>query len=67
MKDYRQYKPLIPSFGAKTDSDIQKYLQSLDDWLRGTLEWCFQCRRYCGDDNVKVRESQIVRITPRAP
>ena len=59
---YNKNKRLIPSFGEKSDRDVEAYLRAMDYWIIGLLEWDFRSKRYLGDKGEEVKLSHVVPI-----
>ena len=45
VADYTYLKTQVPSFGPEVDSELQRYFQALEHYLRGNVEWCYLSRR----------------------
>ena len=59
---YNKNKRLIPSFGEKSDRNVEAYLRAMDYWIIGLLEWDFRSKRYLGDKGEEVKLSHVVPI-----
>jgi 5-epi-alpha-selinene synthase len=36
----------LPSFGGEIDGNLERYISSLQSWLRGNIDWCVKAERY---------------------
>ena len=52
----------IRSYGPKADKDIQRFIDGLQQWVIGNLEWSFQNGRYFGKYSEEVRRTRVVNL-----
>jgi len=58
----------VPSFGSEEiDSEVQKYIRGLQDWIVGSLHWSFITERYFGKDGELVKKTRIIKIMDKQP
>ncbi|KAF9002156.1 isoprenoid synthase domain-containing protein [Cyathus striatus] len=55
----------LPSWGKDVDERLKVYVDGLGYWVRGNDCWCYETKRYYGDDGDDVRKTRY--ITLRAP
>ena len=56
------YRKRIESYGPKEDENIQRYIDGLQQWVIGNLEWSFQNGRYFGKYSEEVRRTRVVNL-----
>ncbi|KAG8873853.1 hypothetical protein FRB97_006409 [Tulasnella sp. 331] len=62
---YTATKSKLPSWGAKVDADVQKYLSVLEDWMTAGFNWSLESQRYFGKDVQEVKRTLRVKVLPR--
>lgn len=60
-----EYRKRIRSYGPKADKDIQRFIDGLQQWVIGNLEWSFQSGRYFGKYSEEVRRTGVVKLETR--
>lgn len=65
MKDLNEAKKRLPSWGARVDSDVARYICALEDWVIGNLEWSFKTVRYFGPTHDEVKKTRTVALRSR--
>lgn len=65
MKDLNDAKKRLPSWGARVDVDVARYVRALEDWVIGNLEWSFQTIRYFGPTHDEVKKTRTVALRSR--
>ena len=65
MKDLNDAKERLPSWGARVDADVARYIRALEDWVIGNLEWSFKTVRYFGPTHDEVKKTRIVILRSR--
>ncbi|TBU50447.1 terpenoid synthase [Dichomitus squalens] len=55
----------LPCWGEKIDKDVTLYVQGLQDWMVGALQWSFDSARYFGNDGAAVKQHRVVILRPR--
>ena len=58
-------KEQLPSWGPDINSQVQTYIEGLQDWIIGTLTWSFETERYFGKVGGEVRKTRVVELQPR--
>jgi hypothetical protein len=64
MKDLEDAKKRLPSWGARVDTDVARYIRALEDWVIGNLEWSFETARYFGPTHDEVKKTRVVLLRP---
>ena len=54
----------LPSWGETIDRNVALYVQGLQDWMVGALEWSFDSARYFGNDGAAVKQHRVVILRP---
>ncbi|CAE6450414.1 unnamed protein product [Rhizoctonia solani] len=68
VQEYLEAKAKLRSFGPELDDNVAIYIQGIEYWIQGAIDWVFMTPRYFGEDAQKVRETGIVDImAPIAP
>lgn len=62
VKEYVAAKNKLPSFGPSIDEQAAKYIQGIEYFVEGFIEWSFITPRYFGDEAKKVKETGIVKL-----
>ncbi|KAK7690888.1 hypothetical protein QCA50_005990 [Cerrena zonata] len=64
---FEQCRQALPSWGADVDREVQLYVQGLQDWVAGSLNWSFDVAsmRYFGRNGEEMKKSRVVRLLPR--
>ena len=57
-----EYRKRIKSHGPKEDENIQRYIDGLQQWVIGNLEWSFRIVRYFGKYSEEVRRTRVVNL-----
>jgi hypothetical protein len=52
IKSFIELEQRLPSFGAKIDEDLQRYVGVLRSWMQGNLDWAYESGRYVVVENV---------------
>lgn len=65
MKEFMSARDNLPSFGAFIDSQIKRYIQGLECWIVGNLNWSFESQRYFGVKHLEVKETLVVNLRPK--
>ncbi|KAI0649319.1 terpenoid synthase [Trametes meyenii] len=64
MSRFVEVKKQLPSFGAGLDDAVAKYVEAMQHWVIGNLEWSFESQRYFGAENERVKETLVVTLNP---
>lgn len=51
IQSFIQLEKRLPSFGAKIDEDLRRYVGVLRSWMRGNLDWAYDSGRYVVAEN----------------
>ena len=66
VKRFEVNRKLVPSFGEDLDPLVTVYIEGLQHWIAGFLNWCFETERYFGKEAPDVQIHRIVRLTRRS-
>jgi len=55
----------FPSFGSEVDRAIGRYIDAIEIWVVGNLDWSFASKRYFGEASEDVMKLRIVKLYPR--
>ena len=66
IKRFRENKELLPSFGEDLDPLVAIYVEGLQHWIAGFLNWCFETERYFGKEAPDVQIHRVVRLSRRS-
>ncbi|KAF5369039.1 hypothetical protein D9758_003091 [Tetrapyrgos nigripes] len=64
MNQFNSAKSRLPSFGPKVDAQVAQYVLSMENWIRGNLDWSFETKRYFGTHHEKVKRTRVVFLRP---
>jgi alpha-muurolene/germacrene-A/gamma-muurolene synthase len=64
MNQFVETREKVPSWGEEIDKEMSIYLDGLQHWMIGILNWSFLTERYFGKAVADVKESRIVRLAP---
>lgn len=68
VQEYVDAKAQLRSFGPELDPQVALYVQGIEYWVQGAIDWTFMTPRYFGADAEKVRDTGMVDImAPIAP
>lgn len=65
VKRFEETKGLLPSFGKDLDPLVTIYIEGLQHWIAGFLNWCFETERYFGKEAPDVQIHRVVRLSRR--
>lgn len=63
VKRFEATRKLVPSFGEDLDPLVTIYIEGLQHWIAGFLNWCFETERYFGKEAPDVQIHRIVKLT----
>lgn len=63
VKRFEAKKELVPSFGEDLDPLVAIYIEGLQHWIAGFLNWCFETERYFGKEAPDVQIHRVVRLS----
>ena len=58
-------KKRIPSWGDSIDRDVKLYVEGMQEWIPGSLNWSFATTRYFGNNGATVKKTRVVDLLPR--
>ncbi|KAG8727175.1 hypothetical protein FRC11_013765 [Ceratobasidium sp. 423] len=62
VDEYVAAKDKLPSFGPGLDEQVAKYIQGIEYFVQGFIDWSFITPRYFGDEAKEVKETGIVKL-----
>ena len=60
-----QARQNFPTFGQEVDRAVSKYIDAMEIWVIGYLDWSFASQRYFGQMSEEVKKTRIVKLFPR--
>lgn len=66
VKRFEANKGLVPSFGKDVDPLVTIYIEGLQHWVAGFLNWCFETERYFGKEAPDVQIHRVVRLSQQS-
>lgn len=67
VQRFEKTRAILPSWGEEVDKDVVIYVQGLQDWIAGSVQWSFESARYFGKDGHIVKRNRIVKLSPKRP
>ncbi|KAG2046914.1 terpenoid synthase [Suillus hirtellus] len=67
LQRFEENRANLPSWGEEVDKDVAKYVEGLQNWITGTLQWSFECARYFGKNAHIIKQNRIVKLLPKRP
>ncbi|KZT73096.1 terpenoid synthase [Daedalea quercina L-15889] len=64
MDRFMEVKSRLPSWGSAVDQTVQMYVEAMEHWVSGNLEWSFETQRYFGPLHGEIKRTRIVPIRP---
>ncbi|KAJ8474148.1 hypothetical protein ONZ51_g7404 [Trametes cubensis] len=55
----------MPSWGARVDSGLKRYVEGLGNWVRANDSWSFESERYFGRDGSEVMKTRWLALLPK--
>ena len=55
----------FPCFGPEIDLAVNKYIDGIEIWVVGHLDFSFVSERYFGKEGGKVKKTRVVKLHPR--
>ena len=55
----------LPRFGQEIDSAVGQYIDTMEMWVVGYLDWSLARKRYFGQTNEEIKRTRIVKLYPR--
>ena len=65
VERFQENKGLLPSFGEDLDPLVTTYIEGLQHWIAGFLNWCFETERYFGKEAPDVQIHRVVKLSRR--
>jgi alpha-muurolene/germacrene-A/gamma-muurolene synthase len=65
MSQFVETRSKVPSWGEEIDKEVSIYLDGLQYWMIGLLNWSFLTERYFGKAVADVKANRIVKLAPR--
>ncbi|CEL56413.1 Alpha-muurolene synthase OS=Coprinopsis cinerea (strain Okayama-7 / 130 / ATCC MYA-4618 / FGSC 9003) GN=COP3 PE=1 SV=1 [Rhizoctonia solani AG-1 IB] len=62
VDEYVVTKNKLPKFGPGMDEQAARYIQGIEYFVQGFIDWSFITPRYFGDEAKKVKETGIVKL-----
>jgi len=63
VRRFEADKELVPSFGEELDPLVTIYIEGLQHWIAGFLNWCFETERYFGKEAPDVQIHRVVKLS----
>jgi len=63
VKRFETNRKLVPAFGEDLDPLVTIYIEGLQYWVAGFLNWCFETERYFGKEAPDVQIHRVVRLS----
>ena len=60
-----QARQNFPRFGQEIDSAVSKYIDAVEVWVVGFIDWSFVTDRYFGQMGEEVKKTRIVKLFSR--
>jgi hypothetical protein len=67
LQRFEENRAILPSWGEEVDKDVATYVEGLQNWITGPLQWSFVTARYFGKDAHTVKRDRIVKLYPKRP
>ncbi|KAG2143756.1 isoprenoid synthase domain-containing protein [Suillus bovinus] len=67
LQRFEENRAILPSWGEEIDKDVAIYVEGLQNWITGPLQWSFEGARYFGKDAHIVKRDRIVKLIPKQP
>ncbi|KAF9237784.1 isoprenoid synthase domain-containing protein [Melanogaster broomeanus] len=65
IQRFEENRAVLPSWGEEIDRQVASYVESLQDWMVGSLHWSFESERYFGKEGPQVKQTRIVKLLPK--
>ncbi|EIN07850.1 terpenoid synthase [Punctularia strigosozonata HHB-11173 SS5] len=63
LQRFHTIKSTLPSWGGGTDAAVAHYVQGLERWVAGNVQWSFETERYFGREREQVKRTRIVTLS----
>lgn len=64
LNKFLKYKAMLPSWDARIDEDVSRFIRGLENWLIACLHWSFLSGRYFGEKGQEIKTSLTVGLLP---
>lgn len=65
LDNFETYKRRLPSWGSQVDKDLGRYIEGLENFMIGCLQWGYMSGRYFGTEGPNIKETRVVKLLPR--
>ena len=65
MERFTEGKKLLPSWGLQVDATVASYVNAMEHWIIGNLDWSLKTQRYFGPQHAEVQRTLMVMLRPR--
>ena len=62
LHTFIENKRKIPSWGDGIDRDVKLYINGMQEWIVGSINWSFMTKRYFDDNEGSVKATRIVDL-----
>lgn len=52
----------IPSWGDSIDKDVKLYVNGMQEWIVGSINWSYVTKRYFGDNGESVKATRVIDL-----
>ncbi|KAF9256197.1 terpenoid synthase [Marasmius fiardii PR-910] len=59
VQEYMDMKAKIPSFDEGVDREVARYLRAYEDYVQGSIGWCYLCPRYFGGFEAPIEKDSL--------
>ncbi|KAG2337543.1 terpenoid synthase [Suillus weaverae] len=67
LRRFEETRAILPSWGEEVDKEVAIYVEGLQNWITGSLQWTFETTRYFGKDAHIVKRDRTVKLLPKQP
>ncbi|KAG2341925.1 terpenoid synthase [Suillus weaverae] len=67
LQRFEENRAILPSWGEEVDKEVAIYVEGLQNWITGPLQWTFETTRYFGKDAHIVKRDRTVKLLPKRP
>ncbi|KAG1779584.1 isoprenoid synthase domain-containing protein [Suillus placidus] len=67
LQRFEENRAVLPSWGEEVDKEVAIYVEGLQNWITGPLQWTFETTRYFGKDAHTVKRDRTVKLLPKRP
>jgi len=66
VNDYVWWKKQLPSFSSEVDTELQRYLKALEQFIQGTVVWNYESPRYFRGMDIANKEDLVIPVKKSA-